>query len=70
MLAMQRLVNIILVLAVIGIAVGNYALAKSGQLSFAEQITVFLISYFVFFVGLGVYFKLRDRRSGEPRPGR
>ena len=64
---MQRLMNIVIVLAIIAIAVGNYALMMGGQLSFAQQITVFLVSYFVFFVGLGIYFKVKDMRSGGPR---
>ena len=62
---MPRLTNIVIGLAVIGIGVVNYWLLNSERFTFAEQITIFLVSYFVFFIGLLVFFKIRDTRASN-----
>ena len=43
---MPRLTNFVIVFAVIGIAAANYFLLHSDRFSFAQQITIFLVSYF------------------------
>ena len=62
---MPRLTNIAIGLAVIGIGVINYWLLHSERFTLAEQITIFLVSYFVFFIGLLIFFKIKDTRAGN-----
>ena len=62
---MPRLTNFVIVLAVIGIAAANYFLLHSDRFTFAQQITIFLVSYFAFFIGLLIFFKIRDTRAAN-----
>ena len=62
---MPSLTNIVIGLAVIGIGAINYWLLHSSRFTFAEQITILLVSYFVFFVGLLIFFKIKDTRASN-----
>ena len=62
---MPGLTNIVIALAVIGIGVAHNFILHSDRFSFAQQITIFLVSYFVFFIGLMIFFKIKDIRAAN-----